>query len=278
MHTFKWKSILALLLIGASIALDQYWLWGILFLAWALIDLRTKRTYLLEELPRNESPVLYWIVLTMWIGFGLWALSSAPPINGDIIRKPSFDQDIKAGYKGQKAVPMGLFDHGIKSSARTLEPDDGKTHRTVVDLRSNLDIDVPKTWKTSISSIPDGRLVEIEAPHDRASLNWVSVTLDDKYPMAEYIQVMEKEIAQYIDFVKHENGRPIPMETDEVLGCTMTFREYSGEIDNAPLRVVVGYATKNKQGLLLVGIHGEGDALMKDVVKECMESLELDLR
>jgi hypothetical protein len=79
-RVFRWKSIIALGVIGAGLWFEWYWIWGALLVAWAITDLRNQRTYLLDDIPRSESPVLYWIVVLMWLLLGLWALSTSPMI------------------------------------------------------------------------------------------------------------------------------------------------------------------------------------------------------
>ncbi len=70
-----WKSIVALGAIAAAVAFELYWIWGVLFILWAVNDLRSGTTHLLDQIPRSEMPVLYWIVVLMWLGFGVWGLT-----------------------------------------------------------------------------------------------------------------------------------------------------------------------------------------------------------
>lgn len=72
----RWKSILALGVIGVGLYLDWYWMWGALLVIWGITDLHNRHTYLLDDIPRSESPVLYWIVVLMWLFMGIWALST----------------------------------------------------------------------------------------------------------------------------------------------------------------------------------------------------------
>jgi len=74
----RWKSLLALGLIGTGLFFNLYWIWGVFFLIWAVNDLRNRRTHLLDDIPRSESPVLYWVVVTMWLALGLWTLLFSP--------------------------------------------------------------------------------------------------------------------------------------------------------------------------------------------------------
>ena len=75
--TVRWKSILALGVISIGILFNWYWVWGALLIIWGITDLHYRHTYLLDDIPRSESPILYWIVVTMWIAMGIWALTTA---------------------------------------------------------------------------------------------------------------------------------------------------------------------------------------------------------
>ncbi len=81
----RWKSVLALGIIGTGLWFEWYWIWGALLVIWAITDLRSHHTYLLDDIPRSESPILYWIVVLMWLTMGIWALSTSPALSGLII-------------------------------------------------------------------------------------------------------------------------------------------------------------------------------------------------
>ncbi|MCG8634001.1 MAG: B12-binding domain-containing radical SAM protein [Desulfobacterales bacterium] len=78
----RWKSVLALGIIGMGLWFEWYWIWGVLFIIWAITDLRNRRTYLLDDIPRSDSPLLYWTVVLMWLIMGIWALSTSPALSG----------------------------------------------------------------------------------------------------------------------------------------------------------------------------------------------------
>jgi len=73
-----WKSIFALAVIGSGLYFEWYWVWGVLLVIWAIMDLRNKGTYLLDFIPRSDWPVLYWIIVLMWLILGVWVLSTSP--------------------------------------------------------------------------------------------------------------------------------------------------------------------------------------------------------
>ena len=71
---FKWKTILALILVCAAILLEQNWLWGVLFLFWSVLSVRSGETFFVERLSRRRDPVLYWLVVAIWIGLSLYLI------------------------------------------------------------------------------------------------------------------------------------------------------------------------------------------------------------
>lgn len=75
-NTFKWKTYLGLILVLCGIFLSLEWIWGILFLFWAITDLVNGRTYFIEDVNKRSNPFTYWLVVTVW--FILALLSFIP--------------------------------------------------------------------------------------------------------------------------------------------------------------------------------------------------------
>ena len=71
----KFKTKLALVLIFVAIFTQKYWLFGILFLIWAFLDIKNKQTHLFDLVTRSANPYLYWIVVLTWLGLALLSLS-----------------------------------------------------------------------------------------------------------------------------------------------------------------------------------------------------------
>lgn len=70
----KWKALTGLGLITLGLIMEWNWIWGIFFLFWAIGDIRSRKTHLLEEVTRSDTPLLYWIIITMWLIFAVYAL------------------------------------------------------------------------------------------------------------------------------------------------------------------------------------------------------------
>ncbi len=60
---------------GAFFA-NRLWLWGVLFLVWALPDFFSRRTYLAGVVYRSEQPVLYWCGVSSWCAIGLYLIGA----------------------------------------------------------------------------------------------------------------------------------------------------------------------------------------------------------
>jgi len=46
--------------------------WGIFCLFWGLENIRAKEAYFVERIERAINPVLYWIIIGIWLGMGLF--------------------------------------------------------------------------------------------------------------------------------------------------------------------------------------------------------------
>lgn len=70
----KWPTLIALPLLILATVMNWYWIWGCLFLYWALPALRSGQVYLVEPIERARDPILFWMITAMWAGFGIWAI------------------------------------------------------------------------------------------------------------------------------------------------------------------------------------------------------------
>jgi hypothetical protein len=61
-----------LVALGIATYMDWLWVWGLLFLYWAVPNVFTGEAFLVEPIKRSSNPVLFWIITVMWAGFGVW--------------------------------------------------------------------------------------------------------------------------------------------------------------------------------------------------------------
>ena len=69
MQGTPWRSIVVLVLILISFVFNLGWLWALVLLIWAIPDIFTGVTYLVEPVERKAFPVLYWSIIVSWIAF-----------------------------------------------------------------------------------------------------------------------------------------------------------------------------------------------------------------
>lgn len=71
---FKWRTALALAVIWIAVVLELNWVWGVLFIMWAIPALRSGRTYFVELIERRTNPVLFWLLVGTWIVLSLFLI------------------------------------------------------------------------------------------------------------------------------------------------------------------------------------------------------------
>lgn len=62
----KWKTILALILIFLALILKWNWVWIALLLFGLIQVFNTNEIYFIEVVKKNETPILYYIMLVFW--------------------------------------------------------------------------------------------------------------------------------------------------------------------------------------------------------------------
>lgn len=74
MENVKWRTVVAIAVLATATYLNWYWVWGVLFVYWAIAGLRTGNAFVVEPISRDEDPVLFWLIAVMWAGLGVWAV------------------------------------------------------------------------------------------------------------------------------------------------------------------------------------------------------------
>ena len=71
--TTKWKSVIGLLFLYIALWNDWQWVWGILFLMWAIANIMSETTYFVEFVEKSKNPILYWAIILTWILLAIYS-------------------------------------------------------------------------------------------------------------------------------------------------------------------------------------------------------------
>ncbi len=71
-----WKTISALILMGLAIYFDWQWFWAIFIFLGLINMLKSKSIHFVEEVSKEESPKLYWVMITIWSLLALYSILS----------------------------------------------------------------------------------------------------------------------------------------------------------------------------------------------------------
>lgn len=73
----KWKTIFGILLILTGTVFEFQILFGLFYIIWAIVDLKTGYAYVFEEINRWENQILYWLIVVIWLGSGIYIFTSS---------------------------------------------------------------------------------------------------------------------------------------------------------------------------------------------------------
>ena len=74
--TIKWRSILGLIFLYIALWNNWQWIWGILFLIWAVSNIVSETTYFVETIEKKKNPILYWLIISTWILLAIYCFLS----------------------------------------------------------------------------------------------------------------------------------------------------------------------------------------------------------
>lgn len=79
---WPWRTLLGVGMILAELWFNTGIIWGLLMLLWAFMGVSSGQTYILEPLIKEEYPVLFWCVITLWFVIAGLLFVSNPYIYG----------------------------------------------------------------------------------------------------------------------------------------------------------------------------------------------------
>ena len=75
MRKEHWLNLVGVIVGFASFILE--WLtpfWGLVFLYWVAGGIKSHEIVLFQKVKQEESPILYWSIVLLWVMFGLYLL------------------------------------------------------------------------------------------------------------------------------------------------------------------------------------------------------------
>ncbi|WP_421903562.1 B12-binding domain-containing radical SAM protein [Maridesulfovibrio sp.] len=254
----KWKSILALALIGTAVLMDMPWLWGILFLLWVIMDLKNRQTYLLEEIPRDSNPILYWIIVTMWFCFTMAALSWHPAVYGYIYRELPEESYLSSSIPKTYIPKVTTVYAAPKYKA----------------VNFGMTLSIPEQWTVAKVKTEDGPEINAEAPRQRAEITALRINMGQKLSIPAITEIMEGEISKGIPFISSGAGTELAKIKPDYKNFEISFREYKGTLHNEKLDVIVGYGRQQENAYIIIGICGSDDPSMQKEVITVLKSFK----
>lgn len=68
-----WIDAVALAALWVGVILGQVWVFGVLFVSWAIYDIVRRRTHFINEFGRSDQPIMFWLIAISWLILGILA-------------------------------------------------------------------------------------------------------------------------------------------------------------------------------------------------------------
>lgn len=290
-----WRSILGLTLITIGLFFDWYWVWGVLFTLWALIDIRNGQTYLLEDVPREKAPMLYWIIILLWITLAGWSLSFFDwvKVKNDVkLLYVSSYQDsfqIKQKYFGKvqnvdtaesvrvkRQQPVAISNSFANSNEVRTKPANKGNQQLGITIKNKVagfNLQIPTDWTYTESTDNASITVHAESANGYGSASLIAVDFGDFISEQTFIDYMNSDLKKEFPFMK-SGGQKKSMFHSVIDSVTI----YRGEYMGARVTVFVGYKTVDSYGYAFIGMFDSRAEQTKNRLYQILQTLKVDKR
>lgn len=77
----QWKTLIALFLLPVAFWFEWFnFYFAALFVIWSLQGIKNRHAFYLDDISRDERPVLFWVVTILWLVLSLWSLYYSEPV------------------------------------------------------------------------------------------------------------------------------------------------------------------------------------------------------
>lgn len=73
----KWKTLFGIALVLGGLIFDLPILFGLLYIIWAIQDIKSGYASILEDVSRKDNKILYWIIVVIWLFSGIYVFTDA---------------------------------------------------------------------------------------------------------------------------------------------------------------------------------------------------------
>ncbi|MEM7339949.1 MAG: hypothetical protein AAF467_14940 [Actinomycetota bacterium] len=75
-RTGVWPTIVGLVVLWVAAVANQVWVFALLFVGWALLDVATGESHFIQRITRRENPKVFWSIVGSWIVMSvLWVVA-----------------------------------------------------------------------------------------------------------------------------------------------------------------------------------------------------------
>jgi hypothetical protein len=270
-----WKSKLSLFVIIAGFIFNTYWIWGILFLIWAINDLRTGYTYLMDEISRWEAPVLYWTIVLMWLFFAITSFfpnyifsSNSNQIrqNTEYLSNKRTDIPQAANTDTSKLASISR-----KSSTIGDIPD---LSQELVDEDYHYKLNIPSNWKVKTEYDDEMQYLSISDEDELVNITLISFYSKWRLSTSDIEKEIEKETSKempYFDFKSKQKISISPVDNfsqEDFLSYRLL-----GEYKDVDIVGLTCYKSNNKFGYNLIAVFPDNDNYSEDLVHSIIKKL-----
>lgn len=243
-----WKSISALIVLSLSLYFQIYFIWALLFLLWAIKDIYKQNTYLLEVIHKKDHPILYWLIVTMWIALALGSLSTS------IFYRPNSSLNLVhsvSQVNKSKFEKFSLTAFGVKSH-----------------------ISLPNHWSISRTSTRDTSSIVATNPQHNCTLIYTITDMAYPFTLADFVGSMNNYLKQEFPSINLE--KPTILTTNTQSSLQNRIIMYPGLYKKSITKNVVKYVTHKSFGLSIIAMYDPSSSKSEKQVFKSLSSIQIN--
>jgi len=144
-----WKTVVALAGLGVAFFFEFYWVMSLVYLAWAVSALRYRTAYFVEEIPRSRHPIIYWIIVLLWLFLAVWTAAFSPIVSSSWMPSDPAARQQDQAFDVRMTEERLALTSPITPTAKPAPPPD----RGVFDSRADTSAPAPPERRASVEGL-----------------------------------------------------------------------------------------------------------------------------